>query len=44
MNIRRLTTEQLMKKVIQDVGRMTPEHKAKMREALEKAFPRKESK
>jgi hypothetical protein len=29
---------------LQDVGRMSPEQKAELRQQLEKAFPRKESK
>ena len=34
-----LTTEQLMEKVSQDVEKMSPEAKAQVRQALDKAFP-----
>lgn len=35
-----MTTEQLMAKILQDVQRMSPEEKAKVRQELDKAFPR----
>ena len=34
-----MTTEQLMAKILQDVQRMSPEEKAKVRQELDKAFP-----
>jgi hypothetical protein len=35
----KLSTEQLMAKILQDVQRMSPEEKAKVRQELDKAFP-----
>ena len=35
-----MTTEQLMEKVLQGMKRMSPEQKAKVRQELDKAFPR----